>query len=64
MSAIEADEETKEAVNKADKSDIETARNIGLDDEMFAPVQEMKEESSRIAGPEGPRGASKDMISD
>ena len=37
-------------LNKFDKSDIETARNIGFEDEMFKPVKEMEmaEESSRL----------------
>jgi len=46
MSAI-----VNEAVanNRADASDIETARNIGLEDELFDPVPEMRgEESSRM----------------
>ena len=35
-------------VNKIDASDFETARNIGLEDDMFAPVEEAKDESSRL----------------
>lgn len=37
MSAIEVDEATQE-INRVDASDIETARNLNMDDEMFAPV--------------------------
>ena len=43
MSAI-VDEAIHE-VNRVDASDIETARNIGLEDDMFQPVQEMPNES-------------------
>jgi len=39
MSAIEVDEATED-INRVDASDIETARNIGLEDEMFEPVIE------------------------
>lgn len=46
MSAI-IDEPT-DGMHQIDASDFETARNIGLDDEIFAPVQEqMIEESAR-----------------
>lgn len=34
--------------NRVNMSDIETARNIGLDDDVFPPVEEVKEESSRV----------------
>lgn len=48
MSAIEVDEATED-INRVDASDIETARNCGLEDEMFEPVIEQKmEESSRM----------------
>ena len=58
MSAIV--DEAKYDMNRADASDIETARNIGLEDEMFAPVQEHNlEESARMAD----RGI-KDQFSD
>ena len=35
-------------VHRVDASDIETARNIGLEDDIFAPVEEAKDESSRL----------------
>lgn len=49
MSAIEVDEATQE-INRVDASDIETARNLNMDDEMFAPVEEENnEESARLS---------------
>ena len=46
MSAIV--DEANDDLGRVDASDIETARNIGLDDDMFPPVQELQEESSRM----------------
>lgn len=46
MSAI-VDEAT-DGLNRVNASDIETARNLALEDEMFAPVHEALEESSRL----------------
>lgn len=42
MSAIV--DEANDDLNRVDASDIETARNIGLEDDMFPPVQEMHDE--------------------
>ena len=51
MSAI-VDEATQ-LNNRVDASDIETARNIGFEDEIFAPVPESKEDDSRIPDQRG-----------
>ena len=64
MSAIEVDEATQE-LNRVDASDIETARNIGLEDDMFAPVAEnqLEESGSRMAKNPNTVGAQMDMMS-
>ena len=64
MSAIEVDEATQE-LNRVDASDIETARNIGLEDDMFAPVAEnqLEESGSRMAKNPNTLGAQMDMMS-
>lgn len=46
MSAIV--DEANDDLQRVDASDIETARNIGLEDDMFPPVQELMEESSKM----------------
>lgn len=49
MSAILAEQVDPADNSRPDESAIETARNIGLEDDMFAPVQELREEESRLA---------------
>ena len=61
MSAIEVDEATQE-INRVDASDIETARNLNMDDEMFAPVEEENnEESARMSKNPNTFGAQQHM---